>query len=213
MSEELRQEYTTIPQAAMSWKKLWAIFYYTYQLQQDHFPGDISLIIIILVCQHKMNILWKKIDKLFPKHENDRKIIHQINTGVPGSRCSSNQILEISKVEMNQSMSELEDSVIALKQELMHYTITNCYEVVFEALKILKDKWFIYQNWNILWKNRIFMTKDKNFKRKWRIFKNNCNIIFHTKAMFTEDQRRVTDRFQRLSSLTPTKHPDSDCCQ
>ena len=122
MSEELRQEYTTIPQAAMSWKKLWAIFYYTYQLQQDHFPGDISLIIIILVCQHKMNILWKKIDKLFPKHENDRKIIHQINTGVPGSRCSSNQILEISKVEMNQSMSELEDSVIALKQELMHYT-------------------------------------------------------------------------------------------
>jgi len=144
-----------------------------------------------------MDILWKKMDLMFPEHENQKEVMKYIEFS------NSDKIMGVSKFELNRGKAEIDDVQKSFTEKLTNKP-SEYYKKTFAAVRLIQSKSFVCNYWNVLWKNYPFKSEKKDM-RKWRQFKNSCNIVLHAKSMFIEDQKRLTNHFQKLCSLTPSK--------
>ena len=202
MAENLKQECTSIPQAVSAWKKL-KIIYMTRQMYLEAVPDDhwapqdrFALIILLMICHDQINILWKKMDLIFPEHENHKMVMKHI-------QLPNKLIMAVSKIDLNKGKSELDHIQQSFTEELTNPS-TDYYKKIFASIRQIQNKSFVCNYWNVLRKNCPLKSEKKD-KRKWRQFKNSSNIVLHAKSMFTQDQRRLANHFQRLCSMKPSK--------
>ena len=199
--DDMKKEYTEVSEALWTWTKL-KILYESRQNSFDYFDEgyqfdilnnklNATIAMLLAICHHQMNRLWKKMDKIFPEHENHKLVTRICN--YPGVKN-----VPISKVYLNKDKSEIDAQHETNLKRLLDPP-SEFYGKILNGVREMKLVPFVCNNWKVL-SDLHPGKKEKSEKKKWRMFKNSSTLIMNVRERFNQSQIRKTDEYQKLSS-------------